>query len=583
MERRLGSESGDINSRMRPPLPPQAPQVQEHNEETTLGTNKQSSTISKKPLIQFVKKITQNKAKNSGGCEEWKCTLCDHVFKGSYTRVWHHLLSVPGLGVKGCTCSLEQRMVMTKLHMKANGINECDSSIVAPNKRGRNEDSSQCMNEKSHIQSETNEGGSSSRRTTVSESIQKMYNVVHRDEADDAIADFFMANGISFNATRSPYYKDMVQKIIAAGTGYAPPGYNKMRTSLLDRGVTRMHGLMEDLKQSWVQSGCSIFMDGWTDIQQRPLLNVIVTSPQGPYFLKAIDCSGKKKDATFMFEMLKDAIDEVGPSNVVHVITDAAPVCKAAGLMIQSRYRHIFWTPCCVHALNNLLKDIGKIQWNAKIISDAREAQMFICNHHASLAIYRLYSKKHFLKPAKTRYATYFIFLERMVEVYSSLQVTVVSLEWNAWNESKSPQAKKIREMLLNEDWWADCTYVVSFTAPIVELIRYADSDSPALGEIYECIDTMVGKIKHIIRQRNPSLEFFHEIHKLIEKRWLKLNTSLHMAAYALNPKWYMERPNRILPIGDEKVKQWFLDAITKMYIVNEASVIREQLLILVH
>ena len=130
MERGLGSESGDINSRMRPSLPPQAPQVQEHNEETTLGTNRQSCTISKKPLIKFMKKITQNKEKNSGGCAEWKCTLCYHVFKGSYTRVWHHFLSIPGLGVKGCTCSLEQRMVMTKLHMKANGINEIGRAHV---------------------------------------------------------------------------------------------------------------------------------------------------------------------------------------------------------------------------------------------------------------------------------------------------------------------------------------------------------------------------------------------------------------------------------------------------------------------
>ena len=60
-------------------------------------------------------------------------------------------------------------------------------------------------------------------------------------------------------------------------------------------------------------------MDGWTNIQQRPLLNIIVTSLAGPYFLKAIDCIGKLKDATFMFEILKDAIKQVGPSNVVHV------------------------------------------------------------------------------------------------------------------------------------------------------------------------------------------------------------------------------------------------------------------------
>lgn len=54
-----------------------------------------------------------------------------------------------------------------------------------------------------------------------------------------------MVNGISFNATSSPYYKEIVRKI------YAPASYNKMSTSLLDSRVTKMPGLMEDLKQSW--------------------------------------------------------------------------------------------------------------------------------------------------------------------------------------------------------------------------------------------------------------------------------------------------------------------------------------------
>lgn len=138
-----------------------------------------------------------------------------------------------------------------------------------------------------------------------------------------------------------------------------------------------------------------------------------------------------------------------------------------------------------------------------------------------------------------------------MVEVHASLQATLVSQEWNAWSESKSVQAKMIREKLLNDDLWSDCKYVVSFTTQIVKLIRYANSNSPNLGEIYECIDSMVGKIRHIIQDRNPSLEFFNEIHEIMGKRWIKLNTSLHMVVYALNPKWYMEKPNRVLSIDD--------------------------------
>lgn len=36
-------------------------------------------------------------------------------------------------------------------------------------------------------------------------------------------------------------------------------------------------------------------------------------------------------------------------------------VCKLANMMVKGAYKHIFWTPCYIHALNNALKDIGKI------------------------------------------------------------------------------------------------------------------------------------------------------------------------------------------------------------------------------
>ena len=222
-------------------------------------------------------KITKNKKKNSRGYEEWMCTLCNHVFQGNYTRVWHHLLSLPADGVKGCSCGLDKRMEMTKLHMVATGVSEANLDSDRPFKVPRLTPSS------TEMQGSTSERSKRS-PSAAAEQIRKIYNVVHRDEADDAIADFFMANGISFNATRSPYYKEMVKKIIAAGPSYSPSGYNKMRISLLDKGVTRMQGLMGDLKQSWILLGCSIVMDGWTYIQQRPLLNIISHLHQGPTF-----------------------------------------------------------------------------------------------------------------------------------------------------------------------------------------------------------------------------------------------------------------------------------------------------------
>ena len=114
-------------------------------------------------------------------------------------------------------------------------------------------------------------------------------------------------------------------------------------------------------------------MDGWTNISKHPLINIIVTSTAGPFFLRAIDCFGKCKDATFQYELLRDAIEEVGADNVVQVVTDATIICRSTGLLIQSRYQYIYWTPCCVHALNNALKDINKIQWISKLVTTARD------------------------------------------------------------------------------------------------------------------------------------------------------------------------------------------------------------------
>lgn len=93
-----------------------------------------------------------------------------------------------------------------------------------------------------------------------------------------------------------------------------------------------------------------------------------------------------------------------------------------------------------------------------------------------------------------------------------ALKATIIISEWSTWGESKTNQGKKIRWMLLNDDWWVEVKYIVSFTAPIVELIRYADSNCPCLGEIYESIDSMIKKIKSIIRQRDPSLGLFNEL-----------------------------------------------------------------------
>ena len=47
----------------------------------------------------------------------------------------------------------------------------------------------------------------------------------------------------------------------------------------------------------------SICIDGWSDAQRRPLINIMAVSESGPMFLKAIKCEGETKDKHFIADL----------------------------------------------------------------------------------------------------------------------------------------------------------------------------------------------------------------------------------------------------------------------------------------
>jgi hypothetical protein len=205
---------------------------------------------------------------------------------------------------------------------------------------------------------------------------------------------------------------------------------------LLQKERSLIHDILKPVRSSWTSTGVSIISDGWTDTKRRPLINVIASSPKRAMFLREEDCSADVKDSKFIADILIFVIEQVGPTNVVQVITDNAPVCKAPGLIVESRYNHIFWSPCIVHNLNLILEEIeAKTEWIKELIGQAREFIKFITNHHQSQAMYREYSKLELLKVVETRYASNFIMLHRLVEVKRALMSMVVGVTWAEWRQ----------------------------------------------------------------------------------------------------------------------------------------------------
>jgi hypothetical protein len=319
-----------------------------------------------------------------------------------------HLLKIGGKGVRAC---------LKRTNAKINELKKIDNEATSKEK------SKQKL---VPLPPNSTEGAGSKKRKTSS-AIADAFNVKARETLDFEIARMFYSAGLPFHLTRNPYFRRAFS--YAANNsipGYQPHGYNKLRTTLLHNKRSHVENLLQPIKNTWNQKGVTIVSDGWSDPQRKSLINFMAVTESGPMFLKAVDCSDDIKDKKFIAKKMKEVIMEVGPSNVVQIVTDNAATCKATGLIIEAEFPNIYWTPCIVHTLNLALKNIcaasniernnevyEECHWITQIADDANFIKNFIMCHSMRLSIFISSNSLKFLSVAPTRFASTVIMLKR--------------------------------------------------------------------------------------------------------------------------------------------------------------------------
>ncbi len=195
----------------------------------------------------------------------------------------------------------------------------------------------------------------------------------------------FYANGLSFCLAKDPHFKAVVAATASFGESYPRlPSVDRLRTTILEHEKQLCRNGLASFQESLQLTGATIISDEWSDVRRRPLLNLLVVSPKGEMFLKAVDTGGETKDATYIVGQLIDCIREVGADSVSQVVTDSATVCKAAGRLVEQEFFWITWTSCTPHCLDLFLEDVGKLPWAAEVVVEAKAVVKFITNHHRS-------------------------------------------------------------------------------------------------------------------------------------------------------------------------------------------------------
>lgn len=148
-------------------------------------------------------------------------------------------------------------------------------------------------------------------------------------------------SGLSYNLARNPHYRNSFVRASQI-PGYVPPGYNLLRTTLLQKERKNIDMHLQPLKNTWKQKGVSICSDGWSDPQRRPIFNLIAANDSSPMILRAINSQGETKNSGKNAELIIECIKELGHEDVVQVVTDNTSNCVKAGALISAKFPIIF-------------------------------------------------------------------------------------------------------------------------------------------------------------------------------------------------------------------------------------------------
>ena len=143
-------------------------------------------------------------------------------------------------------------------------------------------------------------------------------------QARKSIAYFWYYCNLPFNYARSLYWQSMIDVVSTADPGFKAPTSKILRIDLLLEIVDDVNFSLVDFHSSWVETGCTITSDGWTDYRNGTLINFPVACPKGTMFLKSMDASDKVKSAQLICEMMEEVVQDVGEQHLVQIISDNA-------------------------------------------------------------------------------------------------------------------------------------------------------------------------------------------------------------------------------------------------------------------
>lgn len=130
-----------------------------------------------------------------------------------------------------------------------------------------------------------------------------------------------------------------------------------------------------------------------------------------------------------------------------------------------------------------------------QLTSQAMRIVKFVTRKRRVLALFRTFSRLDLKKPAPTRFAFFFLVLERLCVLRDHLRRMVSSEAFDEFRNCTT-EAVFFQAIVFAEDFWTRASEIVEVLRPVFYVLRLVDREGCTLGLIYEFMDR-IGEALH--------------------------------------------------------------------------------------
>jgi len=235
------------------------------------------------------------------------------------------------------------------------------------------------------------------------------------------------------------------------------------------------------------------------------------------------------------------------------VVMDGARVNLAAMDTVRLKYPHVMFGICLTHSLALLIKDIGSLSFFDKVQDVARQIIHVFRRFDIPKSLLEKVNKLVVLNFPVTRFAYFYIILERICTLRGALEEVMRSDSYGEFVKRQRTVSKRSTLLTMKDailglgsyaSFWADCELFLEAVKPITILLRLSDQARPGFVSFAQFLfKRVVLKVIEGLKgagARQSRVEYTSEVvlkvQELLIKREKYTFNVWHLVARALNP-----------------------------------------------